>query len=322
LGSGDDDLANSAWPVCRTNRGRVARGVFPPQEVAQVKAIACELPKTHGVPLSRFSRSELHRFVVEQAVSEVSASTIGRWLAEDAIKPWQQRSWIFPRDPNFLQRAGPILDLYEGRWEGKLLQPGDCVISADAKPSIQARKRIHPGAPPAPGRGQRVEHEYERKGALTYLDAWDVRRGKIMGRSEPKGEIAAFDRLVWQVMTKEPYRSAPRVFWIVDNGSDHRGQKSIDRLQGRWPNLILVHTPVHGSWLNQVEIYHSIIQRKLLDPNDFDDTTAVARALNAFEHRYNEIAEKFDWNFTRADLAALLDRLDKHDQAPPIPLAA
>jgi hypothetical protein len=252
----------------------------------------------------------------------VSASTIGRWLAEDAIKPWQQRSWIFPRDPNFLQRAGPILDLYEGRWEGKLLQPGDCVISADAKPSIQARKRIHPGAPPAPGRGQRVEHEYERKGALTYLDAWDVRRGKIMGRSEPKGGIAAFDRLVWQVMTKEPYRSAPRVFWIVDNGSDHRGQKSIDRLQGRWPNLILVHTPVHGSWLNQVEIYHSIIQRKLLDPNDFDDTTAVARALNAFEHRYNEIAEPFDWNFTRADLAALLDRLDKHDQAPPIPLAA
>jgi DDE superfamily endonuclease len=212
LGSGDDDLANSAWPVCRTNRGRVARGGFPPQEVAQVKAIACELPKTHGVPLSRFSRSELHRFVVEQAVSEASASTIGRWLAEDAIKPGQQRSWIFPRDPNFLQRAGPILDLYEGRWEGKLLQPGDCVISADAKPSIQARKPIHPGAPPAPGRGQRVEHEYERKGAVTYLDAWDVRRGKIMGRSEPKGEIAAFDRLVWQVMTKEPYRSAPRVF--------------------------------------------------------------------------------------------------------------
>jgi hypothetical protein len=322
LGSGDDDLANSAWPVCRTNRGRVARGVFPPEEVAQVKAIACELPKTHGVPLSRFSRSELHRFVVEQAVSEASASTIGRWLAEDAIKPWQQRSWIFPRDPNFLQRAGPILDLYEGRWEGKLLQPGDCVISADAKPSIQARKRIHPGAPPTPGRGQRVEHEYERKGAVTYLDAWDVRRGKIMGRSEPKGGIAAFDRLVWQVMTKEPYRSAPRVFWIVDNGSDHRGQNSIDRLQGRWPNLILVHTPVHGSWLNQVEIYHSIIQRKLLDPNDFDDTAAVARALNAFEHRYNEIAEPFDWNFTRADLAALLDRLDKHDQAPPIPLAA
>jgi hypothetical protein len=306
----------------RTNRGRVARGGFPPHEVAQVKAIACELPRTHGLPLSRFSRSELHRFVVEQAISCASASTIGRWLAQDAIRPWQQRSWVFPRDPNFLERAGPILDLYEGRWEGRLLEPGDCVISADAKPSIQARARICPTAAPAPGRGQRVEHEYARMGALTYHDAWDVRRGKVMGRSEPQGGIAAFDRLVWQVMTKEPYASAPRVFWIVDNGSDHRGQKSIDRLQGRWRNLILVHTPVHGSWLNQVEIYHSILQRKLLNPNDFPDTATLARALNDFERHYNQIARPFDWNFTRADLAALLDRLHQHPQTPPMRLAA
>ncbi|MGO9901805.1 MAG: transposase [Solirubrobacteraceae bacterium] len=308
--------------VCTINRGRVARGVFPPHEVAQVKAVACELPKTHGLPLSRFSRSELHRFVVEQAISEASASTIGRWLAQDAIKPWQTRSWIFPRDPKFLERAGPILDLYAGRWEGRLLEPGDCVISADAKPSIQARARIHAADPPASGRGQRVEHEYERRGALCYFDAWDVRRGGIIGRCEPKGGIAAFDRLVDQVMTREPYASAPRVFWIVDNGSDHRGKKSIDRLQGRWPNLILVHTPVHGSWLNQVEIYHSIIQRKVLDPNDFEDTAALAHALSEFERRYNQIAEPFVWNFTRAKLAALLDRLKQSPDQSPVPLAA
>ncbi len=303
------------------NRGRVARGVFPPQEVAQVKAIACELPKTHGVPLSRFSRSELHRFVVQQAVSDASASTIGRWLAEDAIRPWQYRSWIFPRDPNFAEKAGPVLDLYAGRWEGKLLEPGDMVISADAKPSIQARKRIHPSAPPAPGRGQRVEHEYERRGALTYFDAWDVRRGGVIGRSERKGGIAPFDRLVWQVMTKEPYASAPRVFWIVDNGSDHRGNASIDRLQGRWPTLILVHLPVHASWLNQVEIYHSILQRKLLAPNDFASTAELARALNDFERHYNEIAEPFDWTFTRDDLADLLTRIDKREREREFALA-
>ncbi len=323
LVAGEDGSRRTASKVLRINRGRGARGVFPPQEVAQVKAVACELPKTHGVPLSRFSRSELHRFVIEQAISEASASTIGRWLAEDAIKPWQQRSWIFPRDPAFVEKAGPVLDLYQRRWEGKLLEPGEFVICADAKPSIQARKRIHPSAPPAPGRGQRVEHEYERMGAVTYLDAWDVHRGRIIGRTEHKGGIAAFDRLVWQVMTTEPYASAKRVFWIVDNGSDHRGQKSIDRLQGRWRNLVLVHTPVHASWLNQSEIYHSIIQRKLLDPNDFDDTAAVARALNDFERHYNEIAQPFDWNFTRADLAELLDRLDdsqSHD--PPLELAA
>jgi hypothetical protein len=308
--------------VCGTSRGLVARAVFPPEEVAQVKAIACELPKEQGVPLSRFSRSELHRFVVERGVSDASASTIGRWLAEDAIKPWQCRSWIFPRDPDFLERAGRVLDLYQGRWEGKLLEPGDFVICADAKPSIQARRRIHTSSPPAPGRGQRIEHEYERLGAITCLDAWDVRRGKVMGRTEPKGGIAAFDRLVWQVMTKEPYRSARRVFWIVDNGSDHRGQRSIDRLQGRWRNLILVHTPVHASWLNQAEIYHSIIQRKVVDPNDFEDTTELARTLNEFEHHYNRVAKPFEWNFTRADLAELLDHLDKQQRDEPLTLAA
>jgi hypothetical protein len=286
-----------------------------------VKAIACELPKDQGVPLSRFSRSELHRFVIERGVSEASASTIGRWLAEDAIKPWQQRSWIFPRDADFLDKAGRVLDLYGGRWEGKLLEPGDCVICADAKPSIQARRRLHDSAPPAPGRGQRVEHEYERMGAVCYLDAWDVRRGGVIGRTEPKGGILPFDRLVRQVMTKQPYASARRVFWVVDNGSDHRGQASIDRLEGRWPNLILVHLPVHASWLNQVEIYHSIIQRKLLDPNDFDSAAELAQALNAFERRYNEIAEPFAWDFTRQDLAKLLTRLNQPEREKRAPLA-
>jgi hypothetical protein len=149
-----------------------------------------------------------------------------RWLREDALRPWQYRSWIFPADPCFAEKAGRILDLYGGRWEGKLLHPGDCIISADEKPSIQARQRIHETLPPAAGigRGQRVEHTYERGGALTYLAAWDVRRGRVFGRSERKGGIERFDRLVWQVMTKEPYASARRVFWILDNGSSHRGK--------------------------------------------------------------------------------------------------
>ena len=116
-----------------------------------MKAIACELPRSQGVPLSRFSRAELHRLVVERGVSEASASTIGRWLAEDALKPWQHRSWIFPTDPAFLEKAATVLDLYQGRWHGKLLHPGEFVICADEKPSIQARRRIHETLPPATG---------------------------------------------------------------------------------------------------------------------------------------------------------------------------
>ena len=244
--------------------------------------------------------------MIERGVCEASASTIARWLREDALKPWQHRSWIFLTDPAFLEKAGPVLDLYQGRWQGKLLHPGEFVICADEKPSIQARARVHETVPPAAHtRGQRVEHTYRRRGALSYLAALDIgcrggRRPCVFGRSEARGGIDPFDRLVWQVMTKEPYASARRVFWIVDNGSSHRGQKAVQRLERRWPNLVLVHLPVHASWLNQIEIYYSIVQRKLLEPNDFDNLAELARTLNAFEHRWNEIAEPFDWRFTRA----------------------
>lgn len=291
-----------------------------------MKAIACELPRTQGVPLSRFSRAELHRLVIERGVCEASASTVARWLREDALKPWQHRSWVFPTDPDFLAKAGPVLDLYQGRWQGKLLHPGDFVICADEKPSIQARARIHPSLPVSTGsRGQRVEHTYKRRGALTYLAALDIgrrgrRRPRVVGRSERSGGIASFDRLVHQVMTKEPYASARRVFWIVDNGSSHRGQKAVQRLGRRWPNLVLVHLPVHASWLNQIEIYFSIVQRKVLEPNDFADLAELAHTLNAFEYHWNEIAEPFDWNFTRDDLAALITRLTAHE--PQLKLAA
>jgi DDE superfamily endonuclease len=299
-------------------RGRVARAAFPPQQIAEVKAVACE-PPNEGAPLSRRSTADVHRLVLERGICDASQSTIVRWLREDAIRPWQYRSWIFPTDPCFAEKAGRILDLYEGRWEGKLLHPGDCIISADEKPSIQARQRIHETLPPAAGvgRGQHVEHTYQRGGALTYLAAWDVRRGRVFGRSEPQGGIEPFDRLVWQVMTKEPYASARRVFWIVDDGSSHRGQASIDRLQQRWPNLILVHTPIHASWLNQIEIYFSIVQRKVLTPNDFDSLASVARRLNEFEHLYNEIAGPFGWKFTREDLNDWLDRLAQRQTTRP-----
>ncbi len=157
-------------------------------------------------------------------------------------------------------------------------------------------------------------------GALCYLAAWDVRRGQAFGRSEPRGGIAPFDRLVQQVMRKEPYLSAKRVFWIVDNGSSHRGQAARERLERRWPNLVLVHLPLHASWLNQVELYFSIVQRKLLEPNDFPDLATLAWRLNEFEHHYNAVAEPFAWTFTRADLAELLARLAKHE--PQLRLAA
>ena len=177
--------------------------------------------------------------------------------------------------------------------------------------------------PPTAGvpRGLRVEHTYTRGGALCYLAAWDVRRGRVFGRIETKGGIAPFDRLVDQVMTVEPYASAPRVFWIVDNGSSHRGQTSVQRLENRWSNLTLVHTPVHASWVNQIEIYFSIVQRKVLTPNDFENLDQVTDRLTRFEQLYNTIAEPFGWNFTRDKLNAWLARVAER-QAAQLALAA
>jgi hypothetical protein len=215
-------------------------------------------------------------------VASIGQTTLWRWLSEDAIRPWHHRSWIFPRDPAFADKAARILDLYAGVWQGEPLCERDCIVLTDEKTSIQARRRCHATLPPRPGMAMKVEHEYERKGALTYLAAWDVRWAKLHGRCESKGGIAPFERLVEHVMAQQPYRSAPRVFWLMDNGSSHRGQRCVQRLTTRWPNIVVVHTPVHASWLNQVEIDFSIVQRKVLTPSDFSSTAEIEERLLSF----------------------------------------
>jgi len=305
-------LLRNGWKAWKIIPVLGARPVFPPKVVIQVKALACELPWQKGLPLSRFSSSEIATEVIRRGiVAELSGSTVWRWLHEDAIKPWQYRSWIFPRDPQFEQKAGRVLDLYQGMWEGTPLGADEYVLSADEKTSIQARIRRHESLPPTPANSMRVEHEYKRGGALSYLAAWDVRRAKVFGRCEPKSGIAAFDRLVEEVMSQEPYRSAKRVFLIVDNGSSHRGERSLMRLQQRWPNIVVVHLPLHASWLNQIEIYFSIVQRKVLSPNDFTSLQAVAERLYQFQKRYEQIAKPFEWKFTREDLLRMLGKLNE-----------
>jgi len=319
--SGGSGFACSASQGSKSCPGAVARSSFPPGVVVAVKALACELPARSGVPLARWSRSELRREVLAQGlIAEISGTTIWRWLSADAIRPWRVRSWIFPRDPAFAPKAGRILDLYERRWEGRPLGPTEYVLSADEKTSIQARGRRHPTQPPRPGTPMRVEHEYVRGGALAYHAAWDVHRAKLFGRCEPTTGILPFDRLVTQVMAEEPYRSAARVFWIVDNGSAHRGIRAIARLQATWPSLVLVHTPIHASWLNQIEIYFSIIQRKVLTPNDFGSLAEVEDRLLRFQAHYEALAQPFEWRFTRYDLLALLERLEEEQNR--LPLAA
>jgi DDE superfamily endonuclease len=272
-------------------------------------AVAVELPRTGprtGRPLPDLRLGVHHRPVAGRRCPQTLAAPILDLGAR----------------PEFAAKAARVLDLYARIWNGQPLGSNDYVICADEKTSIQARCRCHPTLPPGKARAMRVEHDYRRGGALAYLAAWDVHRAQVIGRCEHTTGIAPFSRLVQQVMTAEPYASADRVFWIVDNGSSHRGAASIQRMTKAWPNAHLIHLPAHASWLDQAEIYFSVVQRKALTPNDFTDLAQIRSRLAAFEVRYNVIAKPFNWKFTRTNLNDLLRRIDAREKNPPHALAA
>jgi len=280
----------------------------------EIKALACELPSRLGLPFCRLGSSDIAtEAVVRGVVVTISVTTVWRYLKSDAIKPWLYRSWLFPRDPLFAEKAARVLDLYFRWFEGIPLGPDDYVISSDEKTSIQARHRKLIGVGPLPHRQRLVEFEYERKGALAYLSAWDVHRAKLFGICEKTTGIEPFHKLVDLVMQQEPYHSARQVFWITDNGSSHRGESSVKRLSEWYPNAIHIHTPVHASWLNQVEIFFSMLQRKVLTPNDFPDLETLERTILQFQELYNQIAKPFKWKYTTKDMKNTLSRINAHE---------
>jgi hypothetical protein len=285
---------------------------FPPLDQALIQAMACEMIAETEEPLSRQSLADLVRRAQTMLSKKISRSTVWRMLHESAIKPWQHEHWLFPKDPQFAEKAGPILDLYAGIWEGESLGRTNYVLSMDEKTSIQARGRKHEETPPEPKRTRRIEAEYKRNGALQYLAAWDVHRGIVVGRCEKKTGIKPFGLLVDQVLEQEPYKDATQLFFIVDNGSSHRGQASVERMRRRDKRIVLVHTPIHASWLNQVEIYFSIIQRKVLTPNDFARLEAIRVRLALYEELSNRTPKPFAWKFTRQDMLNWLKRASPH----------
>jgi len=285
---------------------------------AAVVALACQLPAATGVPLAHWTGPELAaELAARRLASPMSASSVLRILAEHPVKPWQYQSWIYPRDPDFEAKAKIILDLYQGCYQGESLGPADRILSFDAKPQINARTRLHPTLPAAPGKPVRYEHEYKRKGSLALLAGLDVHTGRVFGSTPVTTGIKPFMDLAGQVMARPEYTNAPRVFVIVDNGSDHRGQAAVSRLRTAHPNAIMIHTPLHASWLNQIEIFFSVIQKKVVSPNDFASLGELSATLLAFIGRYNQTARPFSWKFTASDLRNLMDRISRHEQHDP-----
>jgi hypothetical protein len=265
-------------------------------------------------PLSRFSVDDVCQRAWDLGI-RLSYSTLWRILHRDAIRPWLQHQWLFPRDPRLLQKATPILGLYQRKWQGEPLGPRDFVLCADEMTGLQALSRIHTGLAPGRGRPGRYEFEYERHGTLCYLAFLDVFTGRVCGATSPRSGIEPFERALAKVLAQRRYEGAERLFLIVDNGSAHHPSTSPARIRAQFPQVEVVHLPIHSSWLNQIEIYFSILQRKALTPADFAGLEALEQRLRWFEWDYNQRAEPFRWNYTRTDLERYLERLTQKEDA-------
>lgn len=286
-------------------RGQVPRGVFPPEVRAQVTATACSLPRSQGVPLSRWSRAELARRVAAACpVASVSPSTVGRWLQAEKLRPWRYRLWQHIHDPKaFLERARPVLHLYANAHS--LLQNGTWVVCVDEKTSIQARQAEQA---PRPARGRhcaRVSPRYKRQGARQLIAGLSVADGTVLGQCSKRKRFVDFQSFIRNRLVPEAQqRGVQKVALIVDNGPTHAPKQLESWLleqseaQGWGVSFQVYWLPKNASWLDQIEIWFSILQRKLLEPNDFASTEALEQAIAEFITYHNETAKPIKWTYT------------------------
>ena len=286
-------------------RGQAPRGVFPPEVRAQVTATACSLPSSQGVPLSRWSRAELARRVAAacSAVS-VSPSTIGRWLQAEKIRPWRYRLWQHIHDVDaFLSRARPILQLYA--CASSLLERGTWLVCVDEKTSIQARQAEQSARPARKGQRTRVAPRYKRRGARHLFAGLSVADGQVFGRCSARKRFVDFQAFISEALIPEAQRRGmDTIGLILDNGTTH-APKQLERWleeqaqAQEWGVRFEVHwLPVNASWLDQIEIWFSIVQRKLLEPNDFASTEALEQAIADYISYYNQTAKPIKWTYT------------------------
>ena len=293
---------------------------FSPQVRAQVTAIACSLPKQEHAPLSRWSRAELARRVAQDpALPRISASTVGRWLKAERLRPWRYHSWQHIHDPlTFLQRARPVLEAYaQAR---ALLRAGTWLVSLDEKTSIQAREGEQPPRPVRSGKPMLHEARYQRRGARHLFAGLSIADGKVYGTCRQRKCFVDFQTFVQQDIIPEALRrQVQTVTLILDNGTTH-APKQLERwlkaqeqaCEGRL--RFQVHwLPPNASWLDQIEIWFSLLQRKCLQPNHFLSTSALETALSEYISYYNQTARPINWTYTVEKLEhKLAPELGKH----------
>jgi transposase len=285
--------------------GRAPPGVFPPEVRAQTTALACSRPREKGVPLARWSNAEIaRRLIALGMVVSIAASTVGRWLQSEKIRPWRYHTWQHILDPQaFLERARPVLRLYEQAKE--LLRRGIWIVCVDEKTSIQARRRKQTPSPAAPGHPVHISHRYERKGSLNLFAALSVADGKVYGHCRLRKRFVDFQAFLLAVVIPEALRRGVHTLaLILDNGTTH-APKQLERWLKEqieshgWELSIQVYwLPKNASWLDQIEIWFSILQRKLLQPNHFERLGALRQDILEFIAYHNETAKPIQWTYT------------------------
>jgi transposase len=255
--------------------------------------MVCERPDDLGVSLSQWDCVELARkLVADGVVKGISPQTVRRILSAHQLKPWRRHYWLSPtvaRDAAFAAQVAQIVDLYT-----RPLAPWEIVLCADEKTSIQARRRLSPTLPAQPGLPVRVEHEYERKGALNLFAAFDTRSGKVYAATAERKRQVEFIAFLERIDREVP-PAITTIHMVLDNLIMHKGRK-VRAWLAEHPRFVFHHPPVHCSWMNQVEQWFSILQRKRLGIPDFADKAALAERLMAFVTEWNQHAHPFNWS--------------------------
>lgn len=302
-GNGDD--AGTSVRAWRTCPDRERQGVFPSEVRAQATALACSLPKEKGIPLSRWSLAEIAKHLLAlQVVSVISASTLFRWFAADKLKPWRFHNWQHILDPQkFLERARPVLQVYEKAVE--LLRDGIWAVCVDEKTSIQARQLEQEPTPAKPEQPVPVAPRYKRQGALQLFAGLSVADGYKYGQTSERKRFVDFQAFLLQVILPEALRRMVHTLvLILDNGTTHAPKQLEAWLQeqvglNHWSLIIKAYwLPTHASWLDQIELWFSVLQRKLLTPSHFNSRSELTQAIMEFIRCENLSPKPIRWTYT------------------------
>lgn len=295
-----------------------------PLQIGYIIQLVCERKadnrqrNKHDIPVKRLSVKDIWNILKKTFGPLTPArSSIQNILKRLDLRPWLNNSWLHIRDFRFFEKASVVLDLYHGWYNGERLTDADIVLCADEVCGLQVIERVFRTAAKL-GQVMRIDFEYKRHGTITMHVARDIRTGKVYYKFPRRSTKAEFQKFVKFVMKQEPFKSAQRVFWVVDNGGCHHPNTFGPWLEEMWPGkAIAVHTPVHASWLNQIECFFSIMVRKALTPRDFPSKMAMKQAIIDWIEYYNESEVKpFNWKYTKQKLKELIDHLEAEGLLP------